>query len=154
MGTITGSASTEIRASIEAAYAVAADAEGAPRWQPEIEVAECLERDERGNQLRVRVETETPVKRLSSNLLCTYRSPTLVTWTQEDGDLKSVEGSWELEAREPDLTLVTYRLEVDPGRLLGMALRGPVLDLLRGRLVETMPEKLKAFVEGGGAQAA
>lgn len=147
MGTISGSAATEIQASIEAIYAVAADAEGAPRWQPEIEVAECLERDDQGNQVRVRIETETPVKRLTSSLVYTYRSPNLITWEQEDGDLKAVAGSWELEAVEADLTLATYRLEVDPGRLLGIALRGPVVDVLRGRLVETMPGKLKTFIE-------
>jgi hypothetical protein len=130
-------------------YAVAADAEGAPRWQPEIELAECLERDAAGNQLRVRIETETPIKTISSLLVYTYRSPTLITWTQEEGDLKAVEGAWELAPREGGATVATYRLEVDPGRMLGLALRGPVVDLLRGKLVETMPGKLKGFVERG-----
>ncbi len=46
-------------------------------------------------------------------------------------------------------TEATYRLEVDPGRMLGMALRGPVVGVLRGKLVETMPGKLKTFVENG-----
>lgn len=148
MGTIAGDASAEIVASLEAVYAVAADAEGAPRWQPEIEVAECLERDAAGNQLRVRIETETPIKRLTSILVYSYESPTLISWRQEDGDLKSVEGHWELRELDAERTEAIYRLEVDPGRILGMALRGPVVGLLRGRLVETMPGKLKAFVEG------
>ncbi|HVO54704.1 MAG TPA: SRPBCC family protein [Solirubrobacterales bacterium] len=147
MGTISGEAAAEIEAAIADVYAVAADAEGAPRWQPEIEAAECLERDADGNQLRVRLETPTPVKRLTSVLAYTYRAPTLISWTQEEGDLKSLTGSWELEELAPDRTKATYRLEVDPGRILGMALRGPVVDLLRGRMVESMPGKLKAFVE-------
>ena len=148
MGRITGQASAEISAAIGDVYAVAADAEGAPRWQPEIELAECLERDGAGNQLRVRVKTETPIKTITSLLVYTYRSPTLVTWTQEEGDLKAVAGSWELESLAAGATTkVIYRLEVDPGRMLGLALRGPVVDVLRGKLVETMPGKLKAFVE-------
>ena len=97
-GTISGEATAEIAAAIGDVYAVAADAEGAPRWQPEIELAECLERDGAGNQLRVRVKTETPVKTITSLLVYTYRSPTLVTWKQEEGDLKAVAGSWELES--------------------------------------------------------
>ncbi len=148
MGRISGEAAADIEAAIADVFAVAADAEGAPRWQPEIEVAECLERDADGNQLRVRLETPTPVKRLTSVLAYTYRAPTLISWTQEEGDLKSLTGSWELEELAAGRTRATYRLEVDPGRILGMALRGPVVDLLRGRMVETMPGKLKAFVEG------
>ena len=146
MGTIRGSAATEINAAIDAVYAVAADAEGAPRWQPEIQVAECLERDRHGNQVLVRVETETPIKRLVSTLRYSYDSPGRISWEQEEGDLKSVVGSWEFE-QAGGLVTATYELAIDPGRMLGMALRGPVVDLLRGKLVETMPEKLKTFVE-------
>ncbi len=95
----------------------------------------------------MRVKTETPIKTITSLLVYTYRSPTLVTWTQEEGDLKTVAGSWELESLAAGATKAIYRLEVDPGRMLGLALRGPVVDVLRGKLVETMPGKLKAFVE-------
>jgi ribosome-associated toxin RatA of RatAB toxin-antitoxin module len=149
MGRIRGEASAEIGVAVEAVYAVAADAEGAPRWQPEIEAAEVLERDGAGNQVRVRLVTPTPVKRLTSVLVYSYAEPRRISWRQEEGDLKSVEGSWELEERSEGLTLATYRLEVNPGRILGMALRGPVVDALRGRMVDTMPGKLKAFVENG-----
>lgn len=146
MGTIRGSAATEISVAVDTVYAVAADAEGAPRWQPEIQVAECLERDANGNQILVRVETETPIKRLVSTLRYSYDSPSRISWEQEDGDLKSVVGSWEFE-EVGGLTMATYELEVDPGRMLGMALRGPVVGVLRGKLVESMPDKLKTFVE-------
>ncbi|MGV1047062.1 MAG: SRPBCC family protein [Solirubrobacterales bacterium] len=150
MGKIGGSASTEIAASIEAVYAVAADGEGAPRWQREIQVAECIERDADGSQRLVRMETETSVKRLVSVLRYSYEPPGRVAWVQEEGDLKSVAGSWELERAGAGLTRVTYSLEADLGRILGLAIRGPVVGVLRNRMVETMPEKLKAFVEGGG----
>jgi uncharacterized protein YndB with AHSA1/START domain len=148
MSRIGGSASSEIEAPIEAVYAVAADGEGATRWQTEIEVAECLERDDAGNQLLVRMETETSIKRLRSTLRYSYAEPTRISWAQEDGDLKAVEGSWELEDLGDGRTRATYTLEADPGRILGMAIRGPIVGILRGRMVDSMPGKLKAFVEG------
>lgn len=147
MGSISGSASSEIEAPIAVVFAIAADGEGATRWQREIEIAECLDRDAEGNQLTVRMETETPIKRLTSVLRYSYESPSRISWTQEEGDLKSVVGSWELEERSASLTLVTYKLEVDLGRMLGMAIRGPVVGALRGKMVDSMPGKLKAFIE-------
>ena len=59
---IDGSASAEIEAPIAAVYAVAADVEGSPRWQPEIKVAECVERDGDGKQVLVHMETDAKVR--------------------------------------------------------------------------------------------
>ena len=149
MGTIDGSASVEIEAPIETVYAIAADVEGSPRWQPEIKVAECIERDADGNQALVHMETDAKVRRLGSEMRFSYEQPTRIAWEQEDGDLKSVEGSWELEDLGEGRTRATYWLEVDLGRMLGMVIRGPVVGVLRGQLVDSMPEKLKRFVEDG-----
>ena len=151
MGTIDGSASTEIEAPIDAVYAVAADVEGSPRWQPEIKVAECIERDGEGNQVLVHMETDAKVRRLGSDIRFSYEEPNRISWVQEDGDLKSIEGSWELEDLGDGRTRVTYWLEVDLGRMLGMVIRGPLVGVLRGQLVDSMPEKLKRFVEGDSA---
>ncbi len=149
MGKIDGRASTEIEAPIEAVFEVAADVEGSPRWQPEIKVAECVERDGEGNQALVHMETDAKVRRLKSEMRFSYESPARIDWTQEEGDLKSVEGSWELEDLGDGRTRATYWMEVDLGRVLGMVIRGPLVGVLRGQLVETMPEKLKRFVEDG-----
>ena len=145
---IEGSASVEIDAPIEEVFAVAADVEGSPRWQPEIKVAECLERSADDEQVLVRTETDAKVRRLSSTLRFGYDDPTGISWTQEQGDLKSVDGSWELEDLGGGRTRATYWLKVDLGRMLGMVIRGPLVGVLRGQLVETMPDKLKRFVEG------
>ena len=151
MGTIDGSASTEIEAPIGAVYAVAADVEGSPRWQPEIKVAECIERDGDGNQTLVHMETDAKVRTLGADMRFSYEAPTRISWVQEEGDLKSVEGSWELEDLGDGRTAVTYSLEVDLGRMLGMVIRGPLVGVLRGQLIDTMPEKLKRFVEAESA---
>jgi ribosome-associated toxin RatA of RatAB toxin-antitoxin module len=151
MGKINGSSSTEIEAPIAAVYEAAADVEASPRWQPEIEVAECLERDGGGNQVLVHMETDVKVRRLGSDIRFSYEKPSRVSWVQEDGDLKSVEGSWEFEDLGDDRTRVTYWLEVDLGRTLGLLIRGPLVGVLKGQLVNSMPERLKRFVEDGPA---
>jgi ribosome-associated toxin RatA of RatAB toxin-antitoxin module len=151
MSTVGGSASTEIEASIAAVYEVAADVEGSPRWQPEIKLAECIERDGDGNQVLVHMETDAKVRRLGSEIRFSYEKPGRISWVQEDGDLKAVEGSWELEDLGDGRTRATYRLEVDLGRRLGLLIRGPLVGVLRGQLVDTMPEKLKRFMESDSA---
>ena len=148
---IEGRASTEIDAPIEEVFAVAADVEGSPRWQPEIKVAECLERNADGHQVLVRTETDAKVRRLGSTLRFGYDDPSGISWEQESGDLKSVRGSWEFEDLGDDRTRATYSMTVDLGRMLGMVIRGPLVGVLRGQLVDSMPGKLKAFVEGGAA---
>ncbi|HEX2127776.1 MAG TPA: SRPBCC family protein [Solirubrobacterales bacterium] len=148
---IHGSATEEIEAPIEKVFDVAADVEGSPRWQPEIKRVEVLERDADGRQVLVHTESDAKVRRLGSTLRFSYDAPTGLSWRQEDGDLKSVEGSWEFEDLGGGRTRATYSMTVDLGRMLGMVIRGPLVDLLRGQMVESMPGKLKQFVESNGS---
>jgi ribosome-associated toxin RatA of RatAB toxin-antitoxin module len=151
MGKITGEASIEIEAPIAAVYAAAADVEASPRWQPEIKVAECIERDGKDNQVLVHMETDAKVRTLGSKIRFSYEEPTRISWAQEDGDLKSIEGHWQLQDLGEERTRATYWLEVDLGRTLGLLIRGPLVGVLRGQLVNSMPEKLKRFIESGAA---
>ena len=57
--------------------------------------------------------------------------------------------SYELEDLGDGRTGVTYRLEVELGRMLGMVVRGPLVDALRGELVNARAGELKERVEGG-----
>lgn len=145
---IEGKASAEIEAPIEEVFAVAADVEGSPRWQPEIRSVEVLERNSDDHQVLVAIDTDAKVRTLSSTMRFGYDDPSGISWEQTDGDLKSVKGSWEFEDLGDDRTRATYWMEVDLGRMLGMVIRGPLVGVLRGQLVESMPGKLKAFVEG------
>jgi ribosome-associated toxin RatA of RatAB toxin-antitoxin module len=147
---ISGSASAEIAAPIDEVFAVAADVEGSPRWQPEIKVAEVVERDADGRQILVHTETDARVRRLGADLRFSYDEPAGLSWVQEEGDLKSIEGSWSFEDLGDGRTRATYEMTVDLGRMLGMVIRGPLVGVLRGQLVESMPGKLKDFVEKGG----
>jgi uncharacterized protein YndB with AHSA1/START domain len=147
VGRIEGSATTEIEAPIEQVFEVAADVEGSPRWQPEIKVARCVDRDDAGNQVLVDTETDGKVRTLKSRLRFSYDQPNGLNWKQEKGDLSSVEGSWAFEDLGDGRTRATYSMSVDLGRMLGMVIRGPLVDMLRKQLVESMPGKLKGFVE-------
>ena len=144
---IQGSASAVIEAPIEEVYAVAADVEGSPKWQPEIKKARALER-EGDEQVLVETETDAKVRTLKSTLRFSYDPPNGLSWRQESGDLKSVEGSWSFEEAGDGKTKATYEMTVDLGRMLGMVIRGPLVGVLRGQLVESMPDKLKKQVEG------
>jgi uncharacterized protein YndB with AHSA1/START domain len=147
MGRIEGEATETIEAPIERVFEVAANVEGSPRWQPQIKRAEAVERDDDGRQLLVDTVTDGKVRDLKSRLRFSYDEPTGISWVQEEGDLSEVEGRWTLEDLGEGRTAATYRLSVDLGRMLGMVVRGPIVDMLRGQLVDTMPEKLKRFVE-------
>ena len=58
-------------------------------------------------------------------------------------------GSWKLEDLGGERTRATYSLEVELGRMLGMVIRGPLLDLLRDRLIKERAGELKRWVESG-----
>jgi carbon monoxide dehydrogenase subunit G len=147
MGRIEGEASETIQAPIERVFGVAADVEGSTRWQPGIKEATAVERDADGRQVLVDTVTDGKVRDLRSRLRFSYTEPTGMTWKQESGDLSDVEGSWRLEDLGEGETRATYALSVDLGRMLGMVVRGPVVDVLRKQMVDTMPGKLKSFVE-------
>jgi ribosome-associated toxin RatA of RatAB toxin-antitoxin module len=147
MGKITGSSSAEIEAPIAAAFEAAADIEASPRWQPEITLSECLERDDDRNQVLVHMETDAKIRKVGSDLRFSYEKPHRISWVQENGELKSLEGSWEFEELGEERTRVTYWLEVDLGRKLGLLIRGPLVGVLKNQLVNSMPQRLKRFVE-------
>jgi len=146
---IHGSATEVINAPIAEVYKVAADVENSPKWQPEIKDVEVLERDSDGNQTRVLTESDAKVKTVKSELEFSYDEPNGLSWKQKKGDMKSVEGSWTLKDLGDGTTQATYEMTVDMGRTLGLVIRGPLVDLLRGQMVDTMPGKLKAFIEQG-----
>ncbi|MEX2023576.1 MAG: SRPBCC family protein [Thermoleophilaceae bacterium] len=148
MGRITGSASEEIEAPLDEVWAVIADVESAPQWQGGMEGIGALERDGDGRATLVETETDAKVRTVKASVSFRYEPPTRLSWKQEKGDLKSLDGSWELEDLGDGRTRATYSIDTDPGRVLGMLIRGPVEDMLRGMLVNSRPGELKARVEG------
>jgi uncharacterized membrane protein len=147
MGVIKGDRSVEIEAPIERCYEIAADIENATEWQGSLRDVEVLERDAEKRAVLVETESDAKVKNVKAVLRFSYDPPTGITWVQEKGDTKALTGSWAFE----DLggrTRATYALEADPGRMLGLLLRGPaeskVRDFLLGNAADGLKEKAEA----------
>ena len=149
MGHLGGSASAEIDAPLEEVWAVVQDVMAAPEWQGGLDKMTALERDPDGRPTLVETENDIKVRRVKSRVRLHYEGPTRLSWTQEKGDMKSVEGVWELEDLGNGRTRASYRLDADPGRMLGLVIRGPVEAATRAILVNGRPDELRRRVEGG-----
>jgi len=148
MGVISGQRTVEIDAPIERCYEIAADIEGATEWQGSLRDVEVLERDAEKRPVAVETESDAKVKTVRATLRFSYEPHTAVRWVQEKGDTKSLTGSWTFEDLGSGRTRATYGLEADPGRMLGMLLRGPaesaVRDFLLGNAADGLKEKAEA----------
>jgi uncharacterized membrane protein len=147
MGTIKGERSVEIEAPIERCFEIAADIQNAPEWQGSLKDVEVLEKDADGRAELVETESDAKVKTVKARLRFSYEEPTRIAWVQEKGDTKALDGWWNLEDLGGGRTRATYGLEVDPGRMLGMLLRGPVQDQVRNFLLGGAAEGLKKHAE-------
>ncbi len=147
MGNITGSSTAEIDAPIERVWELVEDVEAAPGWQGGLKGLHAIERDGDGRAVLCETESDGKVRTLKSIVRFSYDGPTELRWTQEKGDMKSVDGSWKLEDLGDARTRATYALDVDLGRMLGMVIRGPLVDLLRDMLVKSRAGELKKHTE-------
>jgi ribosome-associated toxin RatA of RatAB toxin-antitoxin module len=147
MASITGSSTAEIDAPLERVWEVVEDVEDAPNWQGGLKALRTLERDGEGRAIMCEADNDAKVLTVKSTVRFRYEGPTRLSWTQEQGQLKSVDGSWELEDLGDGRTRATYSLEVDPGRRLGMVIRGPLIDVLRHMLAGARAGELKGRVE-------
>jgi|NGEPerStandDraft_6_1074524.scaffolds.fasta_scaffold20097_3 carbon monoxide dehydrogenase subunit G len=148
MGNLGGSASDEIDAPLDEVWAVVEDVLTAPEWQGGLDAMSALEHDGEGRATVVETESDIKVKRVKARVRFSYDGPTRLSWTQEQGDMKSVQGAWELEDLGAGRTRATFSLDADPGRMLGMLIRGPVEAATRAIFVNGRPGELKRRVEG------
>jgi uncharacterized membrane protein len=149
MGTIRGERTVEIDAPLQRVFDIAADIEHAPEWQASLTDVDVLEHDGSGRATSVETESDAKVRTIRSRLRFAYEPPTAITWEQERGDVKALHGWWRLEDLGAGRTRATYGLEVDPGRMLGMLLRGPAEGKVRDFLVGGAAEGLKERAEAG-----
>ena len=147
MGALSGTASTEIDAPVEAVWAIVADVESAPAWQRGIDSMRALDRDGEGRATRADAVTDLSVKKFDSRLQFAYEEPTRMSWEQERGALESLTGSWLIEDLGDGRTRATYSLSADPGVLLSRFVKGALEDKLRARLIDGRPAELKARAE-------
>ncbi len=147
MANINGSASAEIDAPIERVWEIVEDVATAPEWQGGMDELTPLEHDPQGRPTLVETATDIKVRMVRTKVRFHYDGPQRLSWKQEKGDLKSVAGFWELEDLGSGRTRATYSIDADPGRMLGMLIRGPVEGTIRDLLVNSRPGELKQRAE-------
>jgi uncharacterized membrane protein len=147
VGTLEASWTVEIEAPRERCYEVAADVESSPEWQGTLQEVEVLERDAQGRALVVETLSDAMVKKVRSWLRFSYDPPGGLSWEQEKGDTKWLTGSWTFEELAEAQTRATYGLRTDPGRVLGLLLRGPVEGKVKELLTKSAAEGLKQHLE-------
>jgi uncharacterized membrane protein len=148
MGTLEASWTVDIDAPLQRVYDIAADIEGAPDWQGTLEDVEVLERDGEKRPLVVETASDATVKTVRARLRFAYDPPEGITWEQEKGEMKWLTGSWVFEELGANQTRATYGLRADPGRMLGLLLRGPVEGKVKEMLTKSAAEGLKEKAEG------
>jgi ribosome-associated toxin RatA of RatAB toxin-antitoxin module len=147
MANLTGSSTAEIEAPLERVWVLVEDVVAAPQWQGGLKSMCPLERDGKGRATRCETATDIKVRTVKTIVHFAYDGPTRLSWTQEKGDLKSVDGSWELEDLGHGRTRATYAIEVDFGRVLGALVRGPIVGMIRDMLVGARAGELKKRIE-------
>jgi uncharacterized membrane protein len=150
MGNISGERSVEIDAPIERCFEIAADIDNAPEWQGSLKDVEVLERHPDKRASLVETESDAKVKTVKSRLRFSYEEPTAIRWVQEKGDTKSLVGSWSFKDLGEGRTRATYALDADPGRMLGLLLRGPAEGKVRDFLLGDAASGLKERAEREG----
>ena len=137
----------EVEAPIARCFEIAANIEAAPEWQGSLQDVEVLERDSEKRATLVETKSDAKVKSVRALLRFSYDEPTRIEWVQEKGDTKALRGWWDFEDLGDGRTRATYALETDPGRMLGMLLRGPAEAAVRDFLLGGAAEGLKKQAE-------
>jgi carbon monoxide dehydrogenase subunit G len=141
-----GSSTAEINAPLEKVWALVEDIEVAPEWQGGLNSITPIERDDQGRGTLCEVGADVKVRTIKTIVRFSYDGPTKLSWTQEKGDLKSVDGYWLLEDIGDGRTRATYNVDVDFGRILG-ALVKPLEGPIRQLLASARAGELKARIE-------
>ena len=147
MGVLKGDRTVEIDAPIQRCFEIAANIDAAPDWQGSLQEVDVLERDDQKRATLVETKSDAKVKSVRAVLRFSYDEPTRIEWVQEKGETKSLRGWWEFEDLGGDRTRATYALETDPGRVLGMLLRGPMQGIVMDFLLGGAAEGLKREAE-------
>jgi ribosome-associated toxin RatA of RatAB toxin-antitoxin module len=141
MAVLTGSSSAVADAPIDRCWALVEDVAIAPEWQGGLVQMDVLERDAQGRALVCDALSDAKLRKVKTRVRFTYEGPTRLSWTMVEGDLTSMDGSWELEDLGDGRTKVTYALAVDPGSIPPFV-RGPIEKAARAILVNGRADEL------------
>ena len=145
---LSDSASADVEAPIGVVWEVVQDVAAWPSWQAGLGALDVLERDAGGRATLCSIELDAKVTKIKLRLACVYAPPQTMSFERVAGDLSALAGAWRLEDLGGGRTRATYRLDVDPGRVLGFLLNAERVARLRETLVDVRPGELKARAEG------
>lgn len=145
---IAGRAGADIEAPIDDVWQVVQDVARWAEWQSDLGQVDVLARGSDDRVSRCEARFDAKIQKIRLVLAVSYDPPRRLSWRREGGDLRSMDGAWELEPLAAGRTRATYVLEVDPGRVLRMIINASVEQKLRGTLIDARPAELKARVEG------
>lgn len=146
MGVLEATRTVEIEAPPARCYEIAADLESTPEWQDSMVSIEVLERDSSGRPELVEIVSDAKIRQVKNRMRFSYQQPDGLSWEQEKGELKWLEGSWRFEPVGAG-TRAVYSLRTDPGRILGLLLRGPVEGKVKEFLTKDPTDGLKRAAE-------
>ena len=123
-----------LEASPEQLWAIIGGVADYPEWNSFFSSVDVRENDEQGRVALAACRHDASVMVLKTELRFEYVDGISVTASGKGNDLRSMIGSFALEAAS-GATAVTHVLHVEPGLKLGLLLRGPVEDRVRQSLL-------------------
>ena len=142
-----GENSIEVTASCEECYGLVVQLDRHPEWQRQVRAARVIERDAQGRPVIGETVSDARVREIKYRLRYHHEPPHRMSWTYVEGDVKDLHGEYQFEELEDGRTRVWFRLAVDPGRRLGLLLRGRLADKVRDYVIRTTLDDLKSAVE-------
>jgi ribosome-associated toxin RatA of RatAB toxin-antitoxin module len=142
-----GEGSIEIDSGRDRCFEVAADVERYPDWHPVIESLAVVDHDADGRASSASLVVDANVSTVTVKVTFSYEPPDTVECRRESGDLKEMWTRFELTELEGGRTRLDYSTGLDPGRMLSMMARGPVLDKVRRKLVDDVLSAFKRTAE-------
>ncbi|HEY3021528.1 MAG TPA: SRPBCC family protein [Solirubrobacteraceae bacterium] len=142
-----GENSIEVKASCEECFGLVVRLDRYPEWQSQVRAARVIERDAEGRPIVGETVSDARVREIKYRLRYHHEPPHRMSWTYMEGDVKDLHGEYRFEPLDDSRTRVTFRLVVDPGRRLGLLLRGRLADKVRDHVMRTTLQELKTEVE-------
>ena len=143
-----GASSVEVQAPPAACFELVCDTPRTPEWHQAIASVEVLERDPEQRTSLVRARIDALITKVQVDLRLSYDAPRVVHMSRESGELRELSATWTFEDLGGGRTRAAFETEFDPGRVLSMLARGPVIAQLRRLLAEQPPSGLKQALEG------
>jgi ribosome-associated toxin RatA of RatAB toxin-antitoxin module len=132
-----------IGAPIQSCFDAIIDFRHYPEWFSGITAAEIIQADLSTNTWTVRYELNMLIKTISYTLAYEADPPGLIRWRLVEGDVNDIEGSYELESLEADVTEATCNQSID----IGFWIPGPIKRTFEQSALTDSVRELKKAVE-------